>query len=255
MGPLVRAVTQAFPLILDALVLTVACSIAASVLALIFGIPAGLGRLSRVTLMRSISTFYVETVRGTPLLLQLLVWYFGVAILVNSLFNINIDIGVYYLLTSLDSNSLFPIYQQAGGSAIVFGVIGLGFNYGAYIAEVVRAGVLAVDPGETEAAYSLGLSRFQTARFVVLPQALRLMIPALTNNFITLVQDTSFLQVLGVYELSLRVQSFTLAISSPSIRWAFYVIELALYFIICYSLALVSQRLERRTAHTLAGAH
>jgi His/Glu/Gln/Arg/opine family amino acid ABC transporter permease subunit len=243
------------PLILGAALLTAMCSVAGGVLALIFGIPAGVGRLSRVTLIRSMSTFYVETVRGTPLLLQLLVWYFGVAILVRTLFDFNVDIGVYNLLTTLNSNNLYATYQEAGGSAIVFGVIGLGFNYGAYIAEVVRAGVQAVDPGETEAAYSLGMSGLQTLRHVVLPQALRLMTPALTSNLIALIQDTAFLNILGVYELSLRVESFTLGISNTSVRSAFYVIELALYFVICYSLALVSQRLERRTAHTLAGAH
>lgn len=255
MDLLFRALVQAYPLILGAALLTALCSVAAAIIALVFGIPAGLGRLSRSPIIRSVSTFYVETVRGTPLLLQLLVWYFGVAIVARVLFNFQIDTAIYGLLTGLNSNSLFPIYEAAGASAIVFGVIGLGFNYGAYIAEVVRAGVLAVDSGETEAAYSLGMSRFQTMRFVVLPQALRVMTPALTNNFITLIQDSSFLNVLGVYELSLRVQSFTLAISSTSIRWAFYAIELALYFAICYSLALFSRRLERRTAHTLAGAH
>jgi His/Glu/Gln/Arg/opine family amino acid ABC transporter permease subunit len=255
MDVLISALTQAAPLILGAALLTAACSVAAGLLALIFGIPAGVGRLSRVTLIRSVSTFYVETMRGTPLLLQLLVWYFGVAILVRTLFNVNVDISVYNLLTALNSNSLYSTYQQAGGSAIVFGVIGLGFNYGAYIAEVVRAGVQAVDPGETEASLSLGMSGLQTMRYVVLPQALRLMTPALTSNLIALIQDTAFLQILGVYELSLRAQSFTLATSNFSIRSAFYVVELALYFVICYSLALVSQRLERRTAHTLAGAH
>ncbi len=78
-------------------------------------------------------------------------------------------------------------------TGLFFGVIGLGVNYGAYLAEVVRAGILAVDHGQTEAAQTLGLGRLQTARMIVLPQALRLMTPPLTNNFITLVQDTSFL--------------------------------------------------------------
>lgn len=255
MNPLLRALVDAAPLLLGATAMTAICSVASGVIALLFGIPAGIGRLSRVTLFRSISTFYVETVRGTPLLLQLLVWYFGVGILVHTLFNFNIDIAVYNLLTTLNSNNLFPIYEQVGASAVVFGVMGIGCNYGAYIAEVVRAGVQAVDPGESEAAFSLGMSRLQTMRLVVLPQALRLMTPALTSNLIALIQDTSFLYILGVYELSLRVQSFTLAISSISIRWEFYAVELAIYFVLCYSLALVSQRLERRTAHTLAGAH
>src|SRR5579859_1169584 len=159
---LLQILGHTMPLILEAALLTALCSVAAGVIALIFGIPAGLGRLSRSPITRSLSTFYVETVRGTPLLLQLLVWYYGVAILLSTIFNFNVDVSVYNMLTALNSNSFFTIYDQAGHSAIVFGVIGLGFNYGAYIAEVVRAGVLAVDAGETEAAYSLGMSRFQT---------------------------------------------------------------------------------------------
>lgn len=252
---LFKALQQATPLILSALVVTVVCSIFGGLLALVFGIPAGVGRLSRVRLIRGISTFYVETVRGTPILLQLLVWFYGVQLLLLTLFNINIDVAVYNLLTALNSNNLFASYGAIGRSGIIFGIIGIGFNYGAYIAEVVRTGVQAVDPGESEAAFSLGMSRYQTLRFVVLPQALRLMAPALTSNLIALIQDTAFLNVLGVFELSLRVESFTLAFSNIPLRLFFYGVELVLYFIICYSLALFSQRLERRTAHTLAGAH
>ncbi len=252
---LFRALAQATPLIVSALAVTVVCSIFAGLLALVFGIPAGVGRISRVRIIRSISTFYVETVRGTPVLLQLLVWYFGARLLLLTLFNFNIDVAVYNLLTALNSNNLYTAYEQVGGTAIVFGIIGIGFNYGAYVAEVVRTGVQAVDPGESEAALSLGMSHFQTLRFVVVPQALRLMAPALTSNLIALIQDTAFLNVLGVFELSLRVESFTLAFSNIPLRLFFYGVELVLYFIICYSLALFSQRLEQRTAHTLAGAH
>jgi ABC-type amino acid transport system permease subunit len=87
---------------------------------------------------------------------------------------------------------------------------------------------------------------------IVLPQALRLMIPSLTNNFITLVQDTAFLQILAVAELSLIIQGITEGTSNPSIRWGFYVVELAVYFVICYSLALVARWQERRAARVAA---
>lgn len=252
MDAVLRNLGDAAPALASATLATIACAFFASIIALLIGIPAGLGRLSRSTLLRGISTFYVETIRGTPLLLQLVVWYFGVAILLGTLFNLHIDAVVYAWLTDLNSNRLFP---STGVSNFFFGIIGLGFNYGAYIAEVVRAGILAVDYGETEAAYSLGMTPFQTMRHVVLPQALRLVVPPLTNNLITLVQDTSFLQVMAVVELSLQVQFLTTSVSSPAIRWAYYVVELAEYFVICYGLALVAQRMERRTAHRLAGAH
>ncbi|MFI5273670.1 MAG: ABC transporter permease subunit, partial [Ktedonobacterales bacterium] len=113
----------------------------------------------------------------------------------------------------------------------------------------------AVEQGQTEAAESLGLSHLQTARMIVLPQALRIMIPPLTNIAITLVQDTAFLQVLGIYELSLTVFSQTQEVSSVQVRWTFFAIELAVYFAICYSLAVVSRRLERRLAVSTTGAH
>ena len=249
---LINDLVAALPALLGATELTVASAIVAALIAMALGIPAGFGRLSRVPLVRSLSSFYVETIRGTPLLLQLLIWYYGVSIVLLTLFNIDIDTTVYHILTALNSNSLFP---SSGVSRFFFAVVGLGFNYGAYMAEVVRAGIQAVDQGEVEAAHSLGLSGFQTSRLVVLPQALRLMTPSLTNNLITLVQDTSFLQVLGVAELSLVTYGFTTAVSSPTIRWAFYGVALLEYFIICYALALASQWFERRTAHTLAGAH
>ena len=146
-------------------------------------------------------------------------------------------------MTALNSNCIYP---KNGVSGIFFAVIGLSFNYGAYLAEVIRAGVLAVEGGQTEASLSLGLSRFQTMRYIVLPQALRIMIPPITNNFITLVQDTAFWQILAVYELSLVTQSVAQLTNNNLIRWEFYTVELAIYFVICYSLALISQRLERR---------
>jgi His/Glu/Gln/Arg/opine family amino acid ABC transporter permease subunit len=257
MNAVLRALIQASPALGFATLMTLGCAIAAGIIALIIGIPAGFARLSPNVFVRSVATSYVEAIRGTPLLLQLLVWSFGVSILVGTLFNFHVIPFVYTLLTRLNSNTLFTPFINAGGANIFFGVIGLGVNYGAYIAEVVRGGVQAVDRGETEAALSLGLSGLQTARYVVLPQALRLMTPALTNNLITLIQDTSFLQIIAVAELSLVVFSDTqgISISAIGVRWGFYTVELLLYFSMCYSLALVSRWLEQRTAHTLAGAH
>jgi polar amino acid transport system permease protein len=235
-----QPVIQVLPELVSATVVTVACSLIAIVLAMLIAIPAGFGRLSRNPIVRGVSSFYVETVRGTPLLLQLLVWYYGVRILMLALFNFNPDTVAYNLLTALNSKNLFP---QQGVSAVFFAVIGLSVNYGAYLAEVVRAGILAVDAGQSEAALTLGLSRFQAARLVVLPQALRLMVPPLTNNFITLVQDTSFFQVLGgISELSLVVQGQTEGTSNLTVRWEFYAVELAIYFVICFGLSLISRR-------------
>jgi His/Glu/Gln/Arg/opine family amino acid ABC transporter permease subunit len=239
MNNALQPILQAWPAILAGAELTILGSVIGIILAMLLAIPAGFGRLSRNAFVRSVSGFYIETIRGTPLLLQLLIWYYGMRILLLALFNFNADVAAYNLLSALNSNTLYP---QAGISSFFFAILGLSFNYGAYLAEVIRAGILAVDAGQTEAALSLGFSRFQVSRLVVLPQALRLMVPPLTNNFITLVQDTSFFQVLGVYELSLVVQGHTEGTSSTVTRWEFYVVELAIYFAICYSLSLISRR-------------
>lgn len=243
-----------FPKLLSGVTVTIVIFVFSAILSMVIAIPVGLGRVSRFRVIRSLSTFYVETIRGTPLFLQLSVWFFGVQVVMVTLFGFNADQSLYNLLTLLSSNSLFP---TTGVSGLFFGVIGLGVNYGAYMAEVIRAGVLAVDHGQTEAAHSLGLSRLQTTRFVILPQALRIMIPPLTNNFITLVQDTAIVStvVVGIYDLELVVQTAVQANSSPLIRWGLYAVELAIYFVICYSLALISRSAERRAQRTMAGAH
>ncbi len=243
MNNILNPVTQALPDILQATLFTIIASLCGMALAMIFAVPAGLGRLSRSPILRSISTFYVETVRGTPLLLQLLIWVYGIKTLLIVLLNFNVDVQFYNLLTALNSNNLYPT-AGAGVSTIFFGVVALGFNYGAYLAEVIRAGILTVDTGQTEAAESLGLSRFQVARLVVLPQALRLMIPPLTNNFITLVQDTAFLGFVGIADLSLTIQGQAQPTSNNLVRWEFYLTELLIYFAICYSISLVGRRFE-----------
>ena len=253
MDALLNTLAIKFPDIVSGTILTLVFFVICGILAMVIAIPAGLGRLSRFTVIRAASTFFVETIRGTPLLFQLLVWSFGVQLVVISLFGFSADQFIFQLMTNLNSNSLYP--KDISLAPVFFGMIGLGVNYGAYMAEIIRAGVLSVEHGQTEAALSLGLSRSQTTRFIVLPQALRIMIPPLTNNFITLVQDTSFLQVLGVYELSLVIQTAVQASSSPIVRWGLYAVALAIYFVICYSLALVSRSAERRTQRTMAGAH
>lgn len=252
MNILIRTIIQNAPLLVNAALITLLGSALSIVLAMILAVPTAFARISRNLLLRSISTFYVETIRGTPLLLQLIAWFYGARLLLLYLFNFNADTVAYNVLTALNSNNLMP---SQGVSNIFFAVIGLSFNYGAYLSEVIRAGIEAVDRGQVEAAQALGLSQFQIARYVTLPQAIRIMAPPLTNNFITLIQDSAFWQVLGVSELSLQTFTLSQAISNSTIRWGLYGMELAIYFVICYSLAFASQRIETRLARGVAGAN
>lgn len=252
MDQLLQTLSLNAPLLVSATLFTILGSAASIVLAMILAVPTAFARLSKNALLRSVSTFYVETIRGTPLLLQLYVWFYGAHLLLLYLFNFNPYLVLYNLLTDFNSNSLMPSYDISG---LFFAVIGLSFNYGAYLSEVVRAGIEAVDRGQVEAAQALGLSQLQIARYVTLPQALRIMVPPLTNNFITLVQDSSFWQVLGVYEISLTILTLTQAIGSGFVRWGLFAFELALYFVICYSLAFASNRIEARLSKGIVGAN
>ena len=133
-------------------------------------------KLSKHKLPHYFATFYVNFIRGTPLLVQIYLIYFGLASLIN-----------------------LP--------DMVAAVVSLSMNSGAYVAEIVRAGIQAVDKGQTEAARSLGLTRFQTMRFIVLPQAIKNILPALGNEFITLLKDTSLITVIGGKEMLYAAQA------------------------------------------------
>lgn len=145
----------------------------------ILGAIAGLARLSKSKIIYGISTVYVEVVRGTPILAQILFIYFGV----SDLTGINID-------------------------AITASVLAIAINAGAYIAEVVRGAVHSIDKGQSEAGRSIGLTRGQTMRYIIWPQAFKRMIPALGNQFVISLKDTSLFSVIAVTEMLYMGQQY-----------------------------------------------
>jgi len=231
------------PFLLQAAGTTIMISLVSMVLATIFGFIGALGRLSRFVIVRSIATVYVEVVRGTPILVQLLLWGFGVATLLS---NAGFDpySFAFQVLTPLQENSL--VSPQF--TFLFYGVIGLSFNYGAYLTEVFRTGIESINKGQTEAALSLGLDSRQTMRHIVLPQAIRITIPPFTNYFITLIQDSALLSVLGVIELEQTIGSFAYPQIDSNVKLFVFVFGALFYFIICYPLSLVARYLEARMA-------
>ncbi len=153
-------------------VVTLKLTLISIVFGLIIGSIAGLGRVSKNKLFFGLSTAYVEVIRGTPLLVQILIVYFGLP-----------AIGI----------NLQP--EPAG-------IIALSICSGAYIAEIVRAGIESIPIGQMEAARSLGMSYLQAMRYVILPQAFRNVLPALGNEFIALLKDSSLLSVISIVELT-----------------------------------------------------
>jgi His/Glu/Gln/Arg/opine family amino acid ABC transporter permease subunit len=232
-----------FIYLLQAAGLTIGLSVVSMILAVIFGFLGAMGRLSRFAPIRYIALAYVEVVRGTPILVQLLLWYYGIGVTLSAL-GFDPYTVAFNALTPLQENSIVPL----AFSAFFYGVIGLSFNYGAYLTEVFRTGIETVDRGQSEAALSLGLNSGQTMRKIILPQAIRITIPPFTNYFITLIQDSALLSVLGVTELEQTMGSFADPLIDSNQKLFMYIFGALLYLAICYPLSLLARYFESRFA-------
>jgi polar amino acid transport system permease protein/polar amino acid transport system substrate-binding protein len=212
-GPLVPKLTAAHVgLFLQGAVMTVLLSVASFALAMALGVLLCLAKVYGPAPLRFLASAYVEIYRGTPILLQLFVLYFGIA----------------------------PIIRLP---AIVAAIVGLAMNYAAYEAEVYRAGLIAVPGGQSEAARALGLTSFQTLRLVVVPQAFRVALPPMANDFIALLKDTSIVSVITVVELTKQYSITAHDLGSWLVPGALCA---GLYFAMSYPLTLLAQRLERK---------
>jgi polar amino acid transport system permease protein len=161
-------------------VVTAVCAIA---LAVVLALLGALGRLSKNPVAYGVSGFYTSFFRGTPLIVQLFLWYLALPEVVGN----------------LHTSGFLPesLYRVSLLSPVLAGIFGLGFNYGAYMTEIFRAGILAVGPGQTEAADALGMTYRQRMRRVVLPQAFKVVIPPTGNEFIAMMKDTALVSFLG----------------------------------------------------------
>jgi polar amino acid transport system permease protein len=176
--------------ILRGLLVTLELTALAMIVGIVLGIVVAIMRLSHNRLMSGVAWTYTWAFRGTPVYVQLLLWGF-IAFLYPS-FAIGIPFFHVYLI-HFNANTVFIPFNAA--------VIALGLNEGAYFSEIVRAGIIAVDEGQTEAAISLGMTRGQSLRLVVLPQAMRVIIPPTGNEVISMLKTTSLVVVLAVVDL------------------------------------------------------
>lgn len=236
-----------FPILIQKAGLTILLALISMVFASLFGFLGAMGRLSRIAPLRWLTLIYVEVIRGTPLLVQLLCWYFGIAQLLSAV-GFDPYNAIYSLLTALQSNSLIAAAEQSVFDAFFWGILGLSFNYGAYLTEVFRTGIETVDKGQTEAALSLGLNSGQIMNKIILPQAIRITLPPFTNYFITLVQDSALLSILGVTELEQEIAALADPQNNATIKLFIYIFGALFYFVICYALALLARFLEARFA-------
>ncbi len=198
----IELMLKVYPFFLKAAWVTIQLSVLTTILGLICGALGAAAKLSRHSVLRIIGASYVSLFRGTPALIQLFLLYFG-----------GPQVGI-----QLD--------------AFEAGVIGLGINIGAYMTETIRGGIIAVDKGQTEAARTLGLSRFQTMTRVVLPQAARLIIRPLGVNINALIKGTALVAAISVIELTYTAQRY---IGSTYKPFEMFLLSGALYMIIIYT--------------------
>jgi polar amino acid transport system substrate-binding protein len=208
-------------LVLQSALVTLIVSVGAMVLAIPLGMGLALGRLYGPKWLGGFTTAYVELLRGTPVLLQLYVLYYGLA-------------GVLRL------------------DPLSAAVLGLGLNYAAYEAEVYRAGILAVPRGQMEAALALGMTPFTAIRTVIVPQAVRVVIPPVTNDFIALFKDTSVCSVILITELTRKYNELYNFNRDFVVQLAF--LTAGLYLLMSYPLSVLARVLEHRMG-SAGGAH
>ena len=210
-----------FPLLCHAAWITISVSICSMALAMLLGLPIALMRLYGSLPLRWLAVLYVELFRGTPVLLLLYLLYYGLPSILAQL-----DLGVTFK-----------------PSDFTVAILAFGLNYAAYEAEIYRAGLSSIPIGQWEAAASLGMSPATTFRRVILPQALRTIIPPVTNDFVALFKDTSLVSVIGVIELTKQYQ----LLSKSSLKYLEIGLATAfLYLLMSVPLGYLARRLEAR---------
>ena len=212
---------KAFNFIIPGIKITFGATIVSFFIAIVLGLLLGIGRISNNTFFSTISRTYIEFIRGVPILILIFTIAFVVVVDAAKFFNIN--------------NGNVPMLVRA--------IIALSLFYAAYIAEVFRAGIESVHVGQREGGASLGLNNKQTMRFIVLPQAFRNMLPALGNDFISMMKDSSLLSVLAVQDITYAGRLY----SGSTFRFTeTYVVLTVLYLIITLLLSGLQRRLEKK---------
>ncbi len=227
-------------------VLTIVITIVAYVITLVIGLIMGVARLSKNPIIYTIATLYVEIARGVPMLVLLLyVSFVGIPMVISWTNSLGAAMLTWTWLPGFLHGFAQALvdYNIRNVSEIVRGVIGLSIGYGAYSAEVFRAGIQSIEKGQMEAARSLGMSYFQAMRFIILPQAIRRILPPLGNDFIALLKDSSLVSALSVQELTMLGRQNVARTFRTFETWNMVAL---LYLIMTFALSFLVRQIERR---------
>ena len=228
-------VLEHFPFVLKGLRLTIEISVISIAIATVLALLGAIGRLSNNALAQGISGFYVSLFRGTPLLIQIFIIYSGLPQIGKTLINMGEshpilgDIGQLFVLTGVQS-----------------GILALSLNYGAYMTEIFRAGIQSISHGQREAAESIGMTRWQIMRRVTLPQAIRVIIPDIGNQFIAMQKDSAQVSVMGIWEMTYRASRLA---RQESKFMEMFVVAAGFYWLLTFVSSWLEGLLERKMAH------
>ncbi len=209
---------DALPVLLKGTGLTLFFAVSAMVLGLMLGFAVALVRLAKVPLLAQLAAFYVSAMRGTPLLVQIFVIYYGLP-----------SVGIEF-------------------EPVTAGVLALTLNVAAYLSESLRGAIAGVDKGQWDAAQSLGLSWWQSMRHIIAPQGVRLAVPSLANSLISLIKDTSLVSVITVSELMMATKDMIAQTFQPL---PLYLMAAAIYWV----LSAVFERVQKRVEQHFAKAY
>ncbi len=185
-----------------------------------------LAAISKFNPLDFLATAYVEILRSTPVIVQIFIIYYGVFSL--------IELPAFQMFGFIKFNRFFP------------GVVALGMNSGAYLCEIIRAGIQSIDGGQTEAARSLGLSQAQNLKYIILPQALKNILPAIANEFVVIIKESAITYTIGVQDIMSAVNAVkgaTFVIIEPLL------VATAIYFCLCFPTSKLIAYFERRMSH------
>lgn len=207
----------------EGLICTLSLSAFTVILGFVLALVLAMMRLSKIKPLRFLASAYVEIFRATPLMVQLFI--------------------VYYILLADVSLPTFKLFGFIRFERFIPGVFALSLNSGAYLSEIIRSGIQSIDLGQTEAARSLGMSQVQNMRYIILPQAIKNILPAIANEFVTIIKESSICWTIGVQEIMYAVNSVkaaTYSIGEPLI------VAACVYFCLTFPTSKVIEYFERK---------
>jgi len=225
-----------FVFLQDGLRVTISITVVSFVFITLVGLIGGVGRISKNPLVKGIASIYVEIIRGIPMLVQLMFIYYASPIVIREL-GLRLA-GVWPALSA----KLVAIKINPFGAA----VLGLTVCYGAYMSEIFRAGIESIAKGQMEAARSLGMSYFQAMRHVILPQAIRVILPPVGNEFVALLKDSSLVSVVAVADMTRRGREFMASTFMALETWLMVAL---VYLVMTLFLSRIVSHIEERTSY------